>query len=241
VLTFGPAESRYGVEEIAVRSVCGDAALPSIVRGLTLGGLPTAVWWIDDFSGGTPPDALVRIGRQLVYDSRHWRDVRQGILALKPVVANPRSPGLVDLNWRRLTTMRQTLLHAIESAPALEVQRFAQVRIRHRPGEAALGWLLGGWLDAQLRPLAAMKVEVEEAVDQAGVLTAVFGSDDAEISISLGDQAVVATLRGSGAPITLALSRESQAEAVAATLRTLGRDVSLHQALAALIRRFAGA
>ena len=88
-------------------------------------------------------------------------------------------------------------------------------------------------------PLAAVKVEVEEAADQADVLTALFGSGDPEISVSLGDQTVVATLRGSGAPVTVALSRENQADAVAAALRTLGRDVCLHRALAALIRRFA--
>jgi len=240
VLTFGPAGSRYGVEEIALRLVCGDASLPSIVRGLVVGGLPTSVWWLNDFSDATPPDALIRIGRQLVYDSRQWRDVRQGILALKPVVANPRSPDLADLNWRRLTTLRRTLLHAIESAPALDVQRFAHVRVRHRAGEAALAWLLCGWLDAQLQTLAAVKVDVEEAADPADVLTVLFGCGDPEISLSLGDQTVVATLRGGGAPVTAALSRENQAEAVAATLRTLGRDVCLHRALAALIRRFAG-
>jgi glucose-6-phosphate dehydrogenase assembly protein OpcA len=112
------------------------------------------------------------------------------------------------------------------------------VRVRYRSGEAALAWLLGGWLDAQLRPVAASKVEVEEALEQTDVLTTLFGADDPEITISLGDQAVVATLRGNATPITVTLARESHAEAVAATLRTLGRDVCLHQALAALVRRF---
>jgi glucose-6-phosphate dehydrogenase assembly protein OpcA len=239
VLTFGSAASRYGVEEIAVRSVCGDASLPSIVRGLALGGLPTSVWWIDDFSDAKPLDALVTMGRQLVYDSRHWRDVREGILALRPLLVSSRAPDLADLNWRRLTTLRQALLHAIDSSPALDVQRFAHVRVRHRPGEAALAWLLGGWLDAQLRTGAASKIEVEEAVEQTDVLTALFGADDPEITISLGDQAVVATVRGNATPITVALPHERHAEAVAATLRTLGRDVCLHQALGALVRRFA--
>ena len=66
VLTFGPAQSRYGVEQIAVRPLCGEASLPSIVRRLALGGLPTSVWWTDDFSDDRPLDALATMGRQLV-------------------------------------------------------------------------------------------------------------------------------------------------------------------------------
>ena len=35
--TFGPPRARYGVEQIALRSTCAEASLPSIVRRLTLG------------------------------------------------------------------------------------------------------------------------------------------------------------------------------------------------------------
>ena len=78
------------------------------------------------------------------------------------------------------------------------------------------------------------------AISLTAVLTAIFGPDDPEITITLNDQAVVATLRANSAPIVTALPRESEADAVAATLRTLGRDVCLHRTLAVLIRRFAG-
>jgi glucose-6-phosphate dehydrogenase assembly protein OpcA len=241
VLTFGPPQSRYGVEEIAVRSVCGDASLPSIVRGLALGGLPTSVWWTDDFSEATPLDALVAMGRQLVFDSRLWRDVRRGMLALEPTLAKPVSPDLVDLNWRRLTTLRQALLHAIDAAPAVDPERYTHVRIRHRLGEAALAWLLAGWLEAQLKPFAPLQADVDEGVDQGDVLAAFFGQGDPEISLFLRDQAVVVSFGKDVAPLVVALPRESEADAVAATLRTLGRDVCLHQTLAALIRRFTAA
>src|SRR5579872_6758709 len=70
VLTFGTAAMRFGVEQIAVRSACAEVSLPSIVRRLTRGGVPTSVWWTDDLSRTRPIEALVAMGRQLVYDSR---------------------------------------------------------------------------------------------------------------------------------------------------------------------------
>jgi len=51
-----------------------------------------------------PLEAFVAIGRQLVYDSRAWRDVRAAIRALAPLVAEPRID-LADVKtgvaWRR--------------------------------------------------------------------------------------------------------------------------------------------
>src|SRR2546423_374179 len=70
VLAFGPPDARYGVERIVIRSACSDAALPSIVRRLMLGDVPTSVWWTDDLSGTRPLGPLVTMGRQLLYDSR---------------------------------------------------------------------------------------------------------------------------------------------------------------------------
>ena len=53
ILTFGPAEARHAVEQIAVRSQGPERSLPSIVRRLVLGDLPTSVWWTEDLAGGT--------------------------------------------------------------------------------------------------------------------------------------------------------------------------------------------
>ena len=76
------------------------------------------------------------------------------MLALEPTLAAADAPDLADLNWRRLTTLRQALLHAIDAVPSVDPERFARVRIRHRLGEAALAWLLAGWLvGCVLRPV----------------------------------------------------------------------------------------
>ena len=148
VLTFGPPDARYGVEQIVIRSACSEAALPSIVRRLMLGDVPTSVWWTEDLSGTRPLAPLVTMGRQLLYDSRRWRDVRRAVLALAPLLTDPFGPDLADVNWRRLLPVRQALVHAVGSSDTANRQSLTSVHIRHRRGEAALAWLLAGWLQS---------------------------------------------------------------------------------------------
>jgi glucose-6-phosphate dehydrogenase assembly protein OpcA len=237
VVTFDGQDSRYGIEQIVVRSACSEASIPSIVRTLTLGGVPTSVWWTDDFSDARPLQTIVTMGRQFVYDSRLWQDIRKAVLALEPCVASSNAADLADLNWRRLTTLRQTLLHAVDSEPALDLGHFRTVHVRHRIGEAALAWLLVAWIEAQLMPIAALQLNVEEDPKVDDVLTLSFG-ESAEMTMTLTDHAVVAQLGRTAAPITVARPQGGEADAVAAELHSLARDICLHDALGALIRRF---
>ena len=145
VLILGPPGARYGVEQIVIRSACSEAALPSIVRRLMLGDVPTAVWWTEDFSGTRPLTPLVTMGRQLIYDSRRWSDVRLAVRGLTPLLdgrvkpalplpASAARPDLADVNWRRLTPVRQALVHAIGSGGDAKHPVRDSVRIRHRAG-----------------------------------------------------------------------------------------------------------
>src|SRR5207244_6741898 len=59
VVTYGPPHARYGVEEIVVQSACAEQSLPSIIRRLLRGDVPTSVWWTDDLSRTPPLDAIV--------------------------------------------------------------------------------------------------------------------------------------------------------------------------------------
>src|SRR5271156_4872342 len=107
ILTFGSGEARHAVEQIAIRSRCTDASLPSIVRRLTLGDVPTSIWWTDDLSRSPLLTTLVTMGRQLVYDSRQWTDVPGGVSSVAALLNHPHAPNLADLSWRRLAPMRQ--------------------------------------------------------------------------------------------------------------------------------------
>jgi glucose-6-phosphate dehydrogenase assembly protein OpcA len=237
-LTFGPPRARYGIEQIAVRSTCAEASLPSIVRRLTLGDLPTSLWWTEDFSEGAPLAALVAMARQLVYDSRRWHDVREGVLALAPLLAGGHEPGLADLNWRRLTPMRQAILHAAGSARSGTDTRLAGGRIRHRPGDNALAWLLAGWLSSRLESTSGSRapVLVDEAPGGDEILTVSFA--EASITASMNEHRVIVSSQDDVAPFGVAAPRETEANAVASELRSLTHDVCLRDALTALSQRF---
>jgi glucose-6-phosphate dehydrogenase assembly protein OpcA len=241
VVTFDEQESRYGVEQIVVRSACSEASMPSIVRRLTLGSVPTSIWWTDDLSGGRPLQAIVTMGRQFVYDSRRWRDVRSGVLALEPWIAREDAADLADLNWRRLTTLRQVVLHGVDSHPPLALRHFRAVHVRYRVGEEALAWLLVGWIEAQLEGTAQPHLTIEE--DPAfgdEVLTMIFG-ESAEMAVTLTEHAVVAQLGRTRALMTAARPQAGEADAVAAELHSLARDICLRDALKTLMRRFGSA
>jgi glucose-6-phosphate dehydrogenase assembly protein OpcA len=240
VLLFGPIGARFGVEEIAVRSTCAEASLPSIVRRLALGDVPTSIWWTEDLSAGTPLEALVTMGRQLLYDSRRWADLHRGFLALAPLALHPHGPDLADLNWRRLLPLRQALTHAVQTMiPPADArdQRGLALRVRHRRDERALAWLLAGWFASRLDWTAAREWPVTFDEQPGGDDVLIVSIADGAITATLDAQRVQVECRGPVAPFSMAVPRENEADAVAAELRSLTHDSSLREALAALAAR----
>ena len=238
IITFGPPQARYGVELIVVRSACAEASLPSIVRRFVRGDLPTTVWWTEDLSQLRPLDALVTMGRQLLYDSRRWRDVRRGVSALAPLVAD-RRVDLADLNWRRLSPLRQALDHAAGPAESTS-RRDITVRIVHRRGEAALACLLAGWLLATRDQAAGAAPHIEESRDDDAVLSVVIRHGTGETTATLTSHRVVVA-HGSTPPFVVGVPIEGEGDAVAAELRTLSHDARLDDTINALVQWFAAA
>jgi glucose-6-phosphate dehydrogenase assembly protein OpcA len=204
------------------------------------------------------------MGRQLLYDSRCWRDVRGALLVLAPLLADPFGPDLADVNWRRLQPVRQALAHALESSGTTRRQSVMSVQIRHRSGEAALAWLLAGWLQSvwdaglarriRLKPdptitpdltitpdptITDSTIAVEEDARLTDVVLMVSFDDGLQLQLE-NHQVRVDDALGP-APFVMTVPGETAAEAVAAELRVLTHDVSLHGALGALVARFARA
>jgi glucose-6-phosphate dehydrogenase assembly protein OpcA len=240
VLLFGDPPMRFGVEQIAIRSSCAEASLPSIVRRLALGDIPTSIWWTEDLARATPLHSLVTMGRQLLYDSRHWRDVKAGVLALAPLLDRADAPDLADLNWRRLAPMQQAIAEALKAADTAAPRGSLRVRIQHRPGDAALAWLLAGWFCSRLEwPAQDWPAVIDEGRLGDEVLAVAFGDDDpGEATATMNDSRVLVNYRKRSAPFSMAVPRQTDAEGVAAELRNLGFDVALRDTLVALARRF---
>jgi len=235
VALFGPQTARYAVDQVAVRSACVETSLPSIVRRFIRGDLPTSIWWNEDLSTVPALEALIAVGRQLVYDSRHWQDVRRGVETIASLVASQRID-LADLNWRRLAPLRQALVHV---APSLgdTVSAF-HVRIHHRSDEA-LAWLLAGWLCARLEWASGIWPAIDETPHDDEILTLAVGAGSTALTISMNDHRVVVSVPGA-TPFTIRVPQVDEAEAVAVELRSLSHDSGLHDALAALARQAPG-
>ena len=225
IVTFGPPTARYGVEQIVVRSACPEASLLSILRRVVRGDVPTTVWWTEDLSDGAPFDPLLTIGRQLLYDSRHWKDVSGGLAAVLPLTDN-RRVDLADLNWRRLAPMRRALVHVRGPLTAV-AWRGVTVTVRYAAGEAAIASLLAGWLRGERRT-DPIRVDVEP-----------LPTSDADTILTVTTRNVTATQTARGVDVTpasappfvVAAPKESDADAIAAELRALSPDRALLSAL----------
>jgi hypothetical protein len=240
IVLFGPPQARMGVEQIAIRSACAEASLPSIVRRLVLGDVPTSIWWAEDFSCTRPLDGLITMGRQLVYDSKRWRDLRGGVLALAAVLRGPHPPDFADLNWRRLTPMRQALTQALSPPLGPAVDGPLRLHVRHRPGDGALAWLLAGWFGSRLGSTAegdGPTIEEERRGDEILAVSLETKSGSALTATMTGHRVLVKYARG-GAPLSVSVPHESDADAVAAELCSLRLDLALRETIATLARRF---
>ena len=185
LLTFGEAHARYGVELISVHTVCADRSIPSIVRRLTHGDIPTTIWWTGDLSSSPPPPAIAVLGQQMIFDSVRWPDARNDLTALAGLLRQAHAPMLADLNWRRLAPLRHALVHALRADPTRDV-RAARARIRHGTGDAAAGWLLAGWLMAGWREaIEGDSLTVEEDPASGGVLSVTMTAGGWSISASM--------------------------------------------------------
>jgi glucose-6-phosphate dehydrogenase assembly protein OpcA len=232
IVTFGGERARYGIEQIAVRSACAETCLPSIVRQLVRGDVPTSVWWMEDVSQAPPLEPIVRMARQFVYDSRGWRDIRRALPAVASLLRSGHRLDLSDMNWRRLTALRQALLNACTPAQFEELAR-GHVRIVHCPGEASLAWLTVGWLASRLHWEREIAPAVEEGPPGDAVLAVHVGGEPAHLSATLDGHDVMVKSTAGAAPMTIPIRRETRGEAVAEELRNLSHDVCLHEAVRA--------
>jgi hypothetical protein len=228
VLTFGDGAARYGVEVIAVEAVCAEASVPSIVRRLTRGDVPTTVWWKADLSRLQPPDAMVATGRQFLYDSADWQTVGSGARAAAAILSHPQAPDLADVNWRRLAPLRWAILHALNNEPrGAALPESATIRVSKDTRVA--GWLFAAWLQRGLRSRACPTVE--EFTEGDELLTAVMTGSGWTLTATMNRERVLVETSAGRPPFSMPVPKLTVADAVIADLRNLGRDTHLGETI----------
>jgi glucose-6-phosphate dehydrogenase assembly protein OpcA len=227
VVTFGAGGTRYGVEIIEVEAACTDSSVPSIVRRLARGDVPTTIWWAADLSALAPTHAMLSTARQVVYDSAMWRNVPAGAHAVASLAEDRRPLDLADLNWRRLAPLRSAIAHALTTHPGPTALSPGDVHIRHRPGEAAAAWLLAAWFCCRLKWKKGSAVPtVEEARDGDDIVSLAIWPGAAQLTAAMSRQRV--KVNAPGMPVfRVPVPHDTPVDAVVAALRSRGREACL--------------
>ena len=231
--TFGDGDARCGLELIAVHAPCAERSLPSIVRRLIVGDVPTTVWWACDLSRPVPPEAITTLGRQLVYDSALWQDVNAGIAAAARLVQRSPSPRLADLNWRRARPLRDGLARAFRAVRTTSPIQVTSARVACARGDTAAAWLMAGWLSARLKDALDRPPAVDEGDEQAPLAAALTGTGWT-FTVSMSSSQV--EVKDSFPAFTLPVPHETDADSLAAELVNRAQNDGLRDALLTLGR-----
>jgi glucose-6-phosphate dehydrogenase assembly protein OpcA len=145
-------------EQVVLSAPAGLAdRLPFAVRSLSIGDLPTNLWWA---SPQPPPLAgnllydLAEYAQQIMYDSLGWPDPARGVAATATWLESverfndaQRWRVASDLNWRRLKYWRRLVTQALEP---VEVDSITEVAVSHGPHAVVQAWELLSWLAARV-------------------------------------------------------------------------------------------
>jgi glucose-6-phosphate dehydrogenase assembly protein OpcA len=239
LLTIGPPDHRYGIEIISVAVACLDESLPSILRAITCGDVPTTIWLTGDLSVATPAMPLIEISRQMIYDSGRWKDLPRGFQGVAGLLdaAHPAAP--VDLAWRRLAPLRRAVATALEPLRYSQRPRPEQTTITAAAGREPEAWLLWGWLRIKLgwSTTAAPAIVLN---DSQGLEIQFKGTDwSAEVAQSslVSTEALSSSIvvrDTAGRTLEVPPSPETLAEALGDELTTLSHDLTLERVVRSL-------
>lgn len=179
---MGDGGRRICSEQVSIRAGGeGVRRLPSVVRPLLVGDLPTALWW----AVPTPPPShgelfleLAGMAGRVLWDSTGWSDEAGGLRSVGKWAdgVDPRV-GLADLAWTRLSPWRTAIARALgPGATAV-----SHVRIEHGPHALPKALLLAGWLADRLGWRSVGRGEVSSSPSARWSMQAPGGAVDLEV------------------------------------------------------------
>ena len=154
-LAGGEGKSTRSEQITLVASRNAKERLPSVVRSLLIGDLPTALWWADNEPppmGGEVFQELAAMSNVIIYESQAWLDpIRQVTTAADWAGSELTKQLIADLEWRRLKTWRRLISQTLDPAVAPgALESITAVRLDHGPHALPKAWMLAGWLACKL-------------------------------------------------------------------------------------------
>ncbi|NCJ05734.1 glucose-6-phosphate dehydrogenase assembly protein OpcA [Synechococcales cyanobacterium C] len=123
----------------------------TLVRSLTIGGLPKFVWWKTSPNENRALfDKLAAFASTVVIDSSQFLEAKSELLTLSTLMAQ--GINLADLNWRRLAAWQELTAEAFDPperrSALVEVDR---VTLDYEKGNPAQALMFLGWLASRLQ------------------------------------------------------------------------------------------
>ncbi|MGH2607450.1 MAG: glucose-6-phosphate dehydrogenase assembly protein OpcA [Tepidiformaceae bacterium] len=210
------------------------ARLPSAVRALLLGDLPTTLWWA---TPEAPPLAgdlfgqLAELAGQVIYDSFAWTDPLRQLVVVANWVGGGGQLATADLAWRRPKLWHRIIAQSLD--PGLAPGAFegiSEVTIEHGPHALTQAWLLAGWLGFRLG-WVPRGGKVLPGPEVSWTFQWAHGAPRVEIRrLATGDfdvQAVLVATKVNGRPVTFRFTREGPGQVTVSAEGLIDRTLAL--------------
>ncbi|MBR7742219.1 glucose-6-phosphate dehydrogenase assembly protein OpcA [Phycicoccus sp. BSK3Z-2] len=212
-----------GASEVVVLRLYGPLATHgrAVVTPLLLADSPIVVWWPQDPPRDPAADPVGAMGQRRITDSARTSTAPRTVLKR---LASAYRPGDTDLAWSRVTHWRALLAAALDQPPYEPLTEATVVAAPDSPS----GFLLAGWLAAQLR----CPVSVARSRNGTGIISVRLERASGTVDLVRPEDGDSSVLSQPGQPDrTLALPHRGDAECLADELRRLDPDEVYEDAL----------
>lgn len=145
--------------------------LPSVIRSLLVGDLPTTLWWTSRKPPLEAGDLFINLAdqvNQIIYDNVGWHNPAKHVAEMSRWITGQQDSKIFyNLAWRRISNWRKLLSQTLDPMVAEGALAATHtLEIEHGPHALPMTWLLVGWLAHQLnwKPVNGKRLSPSELI-----------------------------------------------------------------------------